>query len=458
MPRLIVSADTLNPHVDRVMISDGYELCARCGQPILNGEPAFVMWRSRQYGCFAHTSKCCSRQPRNWTKILKYEQANETLTWNSERVPAFASRLNPQSALATKPAEPREYEWERAGGRKNRFTWVFAPGNSNWVRFDRKTGMTSADPSGGSKVVIEGREFPFVSLLDWEHIQSAASIVDIELPREYPAKFPGAGEDSDGIPSDEKAKQRTAIAIHDSDNGMDSSGLTAVTRRIVCQNREEQKMIERLSTAKSPVARALEKIVYASVIRNERARSYGTGRTVRTTGFGSYFVGFGKTLTSAAMKYYIPRPKLTGNGPGEAQSWDALGRAVERAFYADPFARVMDNGRWRKLRHSEWVEWELRARPGTLIEIPARTHDSESWKRLIFTRNDLELAALINFWTALGNSALGSWIPAYERPWQWMGRESHILVSQDDRGDGILLTPEMASPSFLLEGGLTAPF
>lgn len=531
MPRLSLPSAVLNPHVDRVTLSDGYELCSRCGQPILNGESAFVMWRDvARYGSFAHTFKCASRNPRNWTKILKYEQANEVLFWNSQRVPEIVTPLNSASALATKEPETRAYEWEKvtlSPGRlrENRYQWGWTPGHSNWTRLDCWTGKKEIDPCGGlSTVVIEGVEFPFVSLLDWNHIQNAAKIVDVELSLECPAKYPGLGEESDGIPSSEKAKQCTAVAIHDDDDEIGTSGLTPVVRHFVCTNREEKKMLDRLGLhphnqvvemmkrslpsyqteneigvgcynllsraaykidarrhdlvsphlvkgqrimqaayllGKRPIAPcSVNRIIEATVIRKERARSYGTGRVVKVSPDDIYFKGFAKDLTSQAMRYYRPRPKVTGNGPGEGQTWDALGRIEERALYSDSTPRVFLDGRWRKLSHPEAVEWATRKAQSTLSVVSPYRSDPDGWKRLMFPEGDGDLLALVNFWALWGNGALGSWTPAYDRPSRWTRRENTFLVSQNDRGEGNFIPQaEMASwPVLLVRGGVTAPF
>jgi hypothetical protein len=459
------------------------------------------MWRSPEYGSFSHAFKCSSNKPRNWTKILKYEQANETLLWNSERVPAIVNNLNKKSTLATMPAETRAFEYETLAGRKNRFTWTWTPGDPNWKRFDKKTSVTVTDFVGGSStVVIEGRSFPFVSLLDWSHIQNALKIVDIELSLEFPSKYPGLGDTNDGIPSDEKARQRTAVAIHQSDGGMEGEGLTAVVRRIVCNNREERKMIDHLhlrshhyivetfknklhhpgsENARMTVGRmkyvprpeivethfsrptvdktAVQAMIESRIIREERARSYGAGRLVDKKGIPIYFVGFAKNLTtSAANKYYTPRPKVTGNGPGVGQSWDVFGRTVERALYADDLPRVFENGRWRKLEPREYLR---QCQPQqTLLDVPTFRTNMREWSRVLEASNE-DLHALADFLTHYGNSALGSWTPAYDRPWQWMGRETPFFVSENIRGEGnffLGVGDGFSDPA--QEGGLIAPF
>jgi hypothetical protein len=513
MPRLSIPADTLNPYIDRITVSTGYELCTRCGQPILNGERAYVMWRSNEYGAFAHDHKCSPSKPRNWTKILKYEQANETLTWSSQRLPGHVTTLNARAALATEPAQTRQYEWERvtlSPGklRKNRYQWKWTAGDPNWVRFDRDTGRTEIDRCGGSTVVIAGREFPFVSLLDWSHIRNAADIVDVELSKEYPAQYPGLGDTHDGIPSDEKVRLQTAVESGHGDDELGTQGLKAVVKRIVCTNREEQKMLDRLNLRphhyvvetmkrRLPSHRAenarmeaqlysvptpelvrvsfpvlkisreklVEHFLGMLVIREERMRSYGTGRKVVLSPDFMYWDGsdqrglFPPDLTSKVGCLRRPKSNVTGNGPGEGQTWDVFGNVLERALYSDYTPRVFENGQWRRLAHNEYLEWISRPIQAT-SDVPSFKLAPHEWVRLMFPKDDSDLQALVNFWFARGNSALGSWTPTYERPWDWTGRENAVFASQDDRGRGIStpLAAEMASSLVLLGGGVTAPF
>jgi hypothetical protein len=480
MARLV---SAVNPYIERTTINHGYELCSRCGHPILNGDSAYVMWRAPEYGAFAHTFQCSTKKPRNWTQILKYEQANETILWNSERVPEIVTPLTSNKALATLPAETRKFQYERVTGehkntlRKNRYEWVWTPGDPNWKRIDHwndkgewvSKGTVDIDFIGGSStVVIAGRTFPFVSLLDWGHIQNAVSIVDIELTKEYPAKYPNLGQDHDETPLSETVRQTTAVAMREDDDKFAMSGLVPVTRRIVCQNREERKMMERLcimplydfvesaarrgqyhrgenardsigrrqeiflprpesiqvSFLKPVVTRALERIIYATTIRNERARSYGTGRRVEVDPLPLYFTGWAKELRTRGNELYTRKPKVTKNGPGTSQSWDALGRVVERAFYCDPLIPILDHdGRRRLATHPEYVEWELRPRQPTLSEVPPRKDDPSGWVRSL-KANPTDLLALVSWW--MQNLDGG----AYDRPWIWMRRETDVLCPE----------------------------
>lgn len=518
MPRLFTPADTLNPYVEIVEINTGYELCARCGHVIGNGDSAFVMWRSQRYGAFAHTYKCSSKKPRNWTKILKYEQANETLTWNSLPVPAYVTALNTQAALSTKEPETRSYQWGKvtwAPGklRNNRFEWIWTAGDPNWKRIDRwnekgecvQEGKIEMD-SQVSSVVIAGHEFPFVSLLDWNHIRNAVDIVDIELAYEFPAKFSGLGDTHDGIPNSDKVRVRTVVEKgRGNDDELGTEGMRAVVKRIVCTNREEQKMLDRLNlrphhyivetmkrmlpsyrtenarTGGAPLysaptpelvrvsfpvpkidrEKSVEDILRVLIIREERKRSYGTGRKVVLSPDFLYWNGsdqrghFPKDLTSKMGCFHKPKPKVTGNGPGEGQSWDVFGEIVDRALYSDWTPRIFENRCWRRLEHPEYVEWQTRPVRQTLPAILSHKDIPEQWLRLMFPKEDAELTALVNFWAAFGNSGLGESPSAYDRPWQYLRREIECFVSQNTRGEGQpdSLAVEMASPPCLLGEG-----
>jgi hypothetical protein len=472
-----------NPYIDRVTIQYGYELCQRCGHPIVNGQVAYVMWRAPEYGVFAHSHQCSTRKVRGWTSVLKYEQVNETLAWNSERVPEIVSPLTVSAALATLPAQTRAFEYQAVGKRKNRFSWTWTPGDPNWRRTDHWNGKEECVPGGkvetdflggSSTVTIQGRTFPFVSLLDWNHIQNETGIVDIELTKERPELY-ASNKERDGIPASDKVRQRTAVAIHDHE------GLTAVTRNIICQNREEQSMLLRLgirhlfdvveaakkqtgySSAENAresmgkiswayhqdryvprpetvkvvfprpsTERALERLIYASTIRREREKSYGKVRYVDAE---LLKVWSRPIVRWAVDKRTAQQPKRRAapkhSGPGAAQSWDVFGNPVEYALYSDAPLRIFENGVWRRLTHDEYLEWETRQIRRTMVEVPSKR--DENWIRLLAIRDKPDLSALVEYWDAYGCGSLGSWTAAYDRPWQW--RETCLLTSQNNRGD-----------------------
>jgi hypothetical protein len=55
------------------VITDGYQLCARCGQPLLNGEPSIVVERSPTWRIYTHPEgpSCPAKAVKGWLAVRR---------------------------------------------------------------------------------------------------------------------------------------------------------------------------------------------------------------------------------------------------------------------------------------------------------------------------------------------------------------------------------------------------